>query len=334
MINLYNTHIDEIFIHKVGNKARREEVFLSQDPFPLSDEIAPLIKEFFLKPFREKEEQYFKFSEDSELATWLVPYNMEMSQDIARHLYQQSGHPHIKSGEVYVCRLSNIQVDGEKVDGIGIFKSEMKYDFLQFQKNESRLDAIVQQGVSLDKLDKGAIILDFPEPRILYVDANKYDTKYWIDHVLGLEELEDDRYRTKNYLKFCEQFAKDVMRPAAGKQAEISYVNDTINHFAENAEFSEQTYKDEVITDEAMMGEFDMYKMEQGPKYHVEDLSTFDIADETVDEVRKKANGKIEVDTGFSINIPKGTKAASEYLEKGWDEQRQMYYYLVYFNKE
>ena len=334
MINLFNTQIDEIYIHKVGNKARREEVFLSKEPFPLTDEIAPLIKEFFLKPFREKEEVYYKFSEESELAPYMVPFNMEISQDIARHIYQQSGHPHIKSGEIYVCQLSNMQVDGEKVDGIGIFKSEMKYDFIQFQKSESRLDAIIQQGVNLNKLDKGAIILNFPEPRILYVDSNKYDTKYWVDNVLGLEELEDDRYRTKKYLEFCKNFAKDVMLPASGKQAEISYVNDTINHFASNDEFSEQVYKEEVIADEAMMGEFDHYKTEKGPKYHVTELGDFSICDETVNDIRKKANGKIELDTGFSINVPKGTKAASEYLEKGWDEERQMYYYLVYFNKE
>lgn len=334
MINLFNTQIDEIYIHKVGNKARREEVFLSKEPFQLTDEIRPLIKEFFLKPFREKEELYYKFSEESELAPYLVPFNMEISQDIARHIYQQSGHPHIKSGEIYVCQLSNIQVDNEKVDGIGIFKSEMKYDFIQFQKSESRLDAIIQQGVNLNKLDKGAIILNFPEPRILYVDSNKYDTKYWVDNVLGLEELEDDRYRTKNYLKFCEAFAKDVMLPASGKQAEISYVNDTINHFASNDAFSEQAYKEEVIADEAMMGEFGLYKMEKGPKYHVAELGDFSICDETVNDIRKKANGKIELDTGFAINVPKGTRAATEYLEKGWDEEKQMYYYLVYFNKE
>jgi hypothetical protein len=26
--------------------------------------------------------------------------------------------------------------------------------------------------------------------------------------------------------------------------------------------------------------------------------------------------------------------SAEKYLEKGWDEEKQMFYYLVYFNKE
>ena len=52
MINLYNAQIDSLSIHRVGNKSRNEPVFLSSEPYMLNDEIAPLLKEFFLKSFR------------------------------------------------------------------------------------------------------------------------------------------------------------------------------------------------------------------------------------------------------------------------------------------
>jgi hypothetical protein len=58
MINLYNAHI-ETSIHRVGNKSRNEALFISEQPFSLQDEIVPLIKEFFLKPFREKKKTIF-----------------------------------------------------------------------------------------------------------------------------------------------------------------------------------------------------------------------------------------------------------------------------------
>lgn len=54
MINLYNTEIDHLYIHKVGNKCKNEELFLSKDPYIISDEIRPTLQEFFLKPFRSK----------------------------------------------------------------------------------------------------------------------------------------------------------------------------------------------------------------------------------------------------------------------------------------
>ena len=61
MLNLYNTHIETLSIHRVGNKSRNESQFLSGQPFNLTDEIVPLMKEYFFRPFREKEENYFQF---------------------------------------------------------------------------------------------------------------------------------------------------------------------------------------------------------------------------------------------------------------------------------
>jgi hypothetical protein len=45
MINLFNTHIETLSIHRVGNKSRNEAIFLS-GTFSLNDEIVPLMKEF------------------------------------------------------------------------------------------------------------------------------------------------------------------------------------------------------------------------------------------------------------------------------------------------
>ena len=51
----------------MGNKSRNENIFLSAAPYQLNDEITPLIKEYFLKPFREKEENYYKFNHETDL---------------------------------------------------------------------------------------------------------------------------------------------------------------------------------------------------------------------------------------------------------------------------
>ena len=60
-----------------------------------------------------------------------------ISKKITQHLFEQSNHPHIKNGEVYVTYLTNISIDNNVVDAIGIFKSEIKTDFLQFEEKES-----------------------------------------------------------------------------------------------------------------------------------------------------------------------------------------------------
>jgi hypothetical protein len=88
------------------------------------------------------------------------------------------------------------------------------------------------------------------------------------------------------------------------------------------------------VLNEELHAEFSNYKMDQGPKYSIEDLTDFEISNETVNDCMKKVKGEIVLDTGISIKVAKGSNAASKYLEKGWDEDKQMYYYLSYFNKE
>ena len=67
MINLFNAHIENLSIHRVGNKSRNEAIFLSENPYGLNDEIMPILKEYFIKPFREKEENYFQFAHEVDL---------------------------------------------------------------------------------------------------------------------------------------------------------------------------------------------------------------------------------------------------------------------------
>ena len=192
MLNLYSAQIESISLHRVGNKSKNESIFLSSEPFSLNDEMAGLLKEYFFKPFREKEENYFRFSHEADLEFNEV-YNSvceifqdssnthQVSKKITTHLFEQSNHPHIKSGEVYVVHFSDMVIDNEKTDAVGIFKSELKHDFLQFKENEQNLEILIRQGININKLDKGCIVFNMDKEegfKVLSVDSNRYDAKY------------------------------------------------------------------------------------------------------------------------------------------------------------
>ena len=349
MINLYSTQIESLSIHRIGNKSKSEGLFVSNDPYPLSDEITPLIKEFFFKPFREKEENYNRFDHETDLefhtlfgiaqkvfenpgATHLL------SEEIAKHLYDQSEHPHIKAGELYIAHLENVMIDNIKTDAIGIFKSELKQDFLQFRESGSNLEMLLEQGINLNKLDKGCLIVNHkPEEgyKILSVDSNRYDTKYWLENFLGVEIFEDDNFYTKKYLKFCQDFAKDVVLPAEDKKEEVLFMNRAVNHFAKNDAFNESAFVNEVLDNPDLIPEFKHYKTEQAPKYKIEDLTEFPISNKAVSTQRKKIKNLIQLDTNIQIKLDFiNPESAEKFVEKGWDEEKQTYYYLVYFNKE
>lgn len=349
MINLFNTQIENLSIHRVGNKSRAEEVFLSENNYKLNDEVTPLLKEYFFKPFREKEEDYFQFAHDVDL-DYNEMYNFanemfsnpdkahEVSKKITKHLYEQSNHPHIKSGEVYVTYLTNITIDNNPVDAIGIFKSEIKADFIQFQENESNLEMELKQGINLSKLDKGCLIFNYKKEegyKILSIDSNRYDARYWLDHFLSVDTCEDENFHTKKYLKFVQDFAKEVVLPAEDKKEEVMFTNRAFNYFAKNDEFEEQSFINSVIDNPDLQSEFKSFKADRGEKYSIEDLSTFDISNSAVTDARRKFKSVINLDTNVQIKLDFiNPESAEKFIERGWDEERQLYYYLIYYSKE
>lgn len=349
MLNLFNAQIEVLSLHKIGNKSRNESMVLSEQPYKLNDEITPLLKEFFLKPFREKEENYFQFAHEVDLEynnMFRFVSNIfensnrshEISKNITEHLFEQSNHPHIKNGEVYVVYFTNVSIDNIITDAVGIFKSEIKKDFIQIQENGSHLEMLLEQGILLEKIDKGALIFNHKKEegyKVLTIDSNRYDARYWLEHFLSVDAFHDENFNTKKYLKFCQEFAKDVVLPAEDKQQEVMFMNRAINHFAKNDEFEESSFLNEVIDNPDLIPEFKNYKVDKGAKYSIEDLTSFPISNSAVSEVKRKFKSVINLDTNIQIKLNfVNQESADKYVEKGYDEERQMYYYLVYFNKE
>jgi hypothetical protein len=209
---------------------------------------------------------------------------------------------------------------------------------LLFQEKENHLDMLLQQGINLNKLDKGCLIFNTKKEegyKILSVDSNKYDTRYWLESFLGVEVLADEIFYTKKYLKFCQDFAKNVVLPAEDKQQEVMFMNRSVNYFAKNDEFEETNFMNEVIDNPDLHPEFRHFKQEKAPKYHIEDVSNFPIANQAVTAARKSIKNVINLDTNIQIKLDFiNPDSADRFIEKGWDEEKQMYYYLVYFNKE
>jgi hypothetical protein len=60
------------------------------------------------------------------------------------------------------------------------------------KKKGTHLEMILQQGINLSKLDKGCIILIIKKEegfKILTVDSNRYDARYWLEHFYLLMRL-------------------------------------------------------------------------------------------------------------------------------------------------
>jgi len=64
-------------------------------------------------------------------------------------------------------------------------------------------------------------------------------------------------------------------------------------------------------------------------------VEAFEVSVPTLMKESKKIKSEIKLDTKINIKLDlTNPDAAEEYLERGFDEEKKMYYYKVYFNSE
>jgi hypothetical protein len=91
---------------------------------------------------------------------------------------------------------------------------------------------ILQQGINLSKLDKGCLIFNHKKEegyKILTVDSNRYDARYWLEHFLSVDAFEDENFITK-ILEIPELCQRCCFRRRQKK--EVMFMNRSVNYFA------------------------------------------------------------------------------------------------------
>src|ERR1700709_419353 len=135
MLDFTAAKIEQVSSHQIGNKTNGEELYLSTSLIDIEDDrVKELLFKFFLNPFATPEFHQFTFSNEDftlnplfHFATKIFEDDKTLHQgslDIAKHLYEISTHPQIKSGDLFVAYFSNLGIADIPMDAIGIFKSE------------------------------------------------------------------------------------------------------------------------------------------------------------------------------------------------------------------
>ena len=169
MLTFLDAYIMQLCIHKTGNRNMDEGYSLSKAPTEIrdKDERTELLK-FFTGSFQGNE--FFNFTSAIGLTGNNV-YNVaksffnnetelyDASVDITKLLYQESNHPKISGGEVYVVFMKGVQYFEEEVEALGIFKSENKAPFMKIENNGEVFDYKIDEGINLAAIDKACLIL-------------------------------------------------------------------------------------------------------------------------------------------------------------------------------
>lgn len=348
MVNLQDTTIEKIIVHQIGNPSRDETLNCTKSCFPLQDnDLEEILSRFFLSPFHKKDLGFYQFKHESDIKlNEMHHYTGKMfntqesfelqSVNIARHLFEKSSHPKVKSGELYIVYFSNCLVEDEVTDALGIFKSENKDVFLKVFAGGSDCSIEYQDGININKLDKGCLIFNTEAEhgyKMCVIDkTNAEESQFWKDQFLKIAPRDDDFYQTRSVMNMCKSFCNTVLTEEndVSRNQQLQVKDRVVEYFSENSEFAVENFEQEVLGESQVIDAYRDYRQKFAEQNNLLTKDSFAIADQAVKKEKKNFKSVIKLDKNFHVYV----HGNPNMIEKGFDDQRGKYFYKLYFDEE
>lgn len=347
MTGIDGVQLQQVIVHKVGNPSRGEDLKLSMNPLTLNDEmVSKLLTKYFLGPFNENELYHFTHLSDIEMNE-VYTFVRKIFEDresftqqsalLAQFLYSKSTHVKVKEGEFYVVMFDDVPFEGDFTRAIGLFKSETKETFLKVFQHGQSWEVIHEEGVNINKLDKGCLIFHANTNegfKVCVVDAtNKQnDAQYWVTDFLQVTPYSDSFHHTDKYLSLCKSFITNEYPEKfdVSKSDQIDMLNRSMEYFKTKENFSMEEFTNEVIHHQEVADTFMDYKknFESARNFEIQDEFAIHIS--AVKQQQRAFKTVLKLDKNFHVYI----HGRRDLIEKGVDEMTGKKFYKFYFDEE
>lgn len=334
--------IQSVVLHRVGNTTAQEGYVLSERPLQLSQQLQDTLAQYFISPF--KAEEYFHLRQESDgvydCASDIFdnPDNiLDVSKKLATLLYDACTKPNIKGGDFFVVYFNQCQIMGKETDCIGFFKSENKERFIKvLHEDENNFALETETGISVNKLDKGALIFNMERDKgfvvsVVDITNRGADAAYWRDQFLGLCQREDEYFNTHSELAAYKKFVTNELPQqfeGVTKADQADMLNRSVKYFQQNENFDVQSFANEVIEQPELIDSFKQFRTDWQRDNDVVLQDSFAINDEAVKKQQRAFRSVIKLDKNFHIYVHGDRKL----IEQGEDEKGK--FYKVYYHEE
>lgn len=339
-----NVKLKNFIIHHIENKESGKPIILSNKKIEIKDDhLKSMLIEYFFSSL--KKDKYFHFVHNTDLKmNEIFFYTKNIfksgdsfssnSIDIANHLYDCSVHPNIKNGQVFIAHFNNCIIDEFVTDAIGIFKIENQDYFLKTKQINNQVDIDYEQGIDLDKIDKGCLIFNIEEENGYVVSVidniNKgFEARYWTQDFLHVEPRKDEYYNTQNVMSLCKDFVTQALPQSITKADQVDILNKSVKYFKENESFDMSAFSNEVITNPDLIEIFNRYKSEFELAREIAILENFSISESAVKKQARSIKSVIKLDKNFHIYV----HGSKDLIQQGTEEDGRKYY-KIYYNEE
>lgn len=337
---------NQIVVHFIGNKSADEGIRFSSGKLVVDDNLKTLLSGYFAGSFKSPEFYHFahpddlKFNEVYNYVTSIFdnPENLfNQSISLAKHLYEHSTHPNVKSGEFYTAYFYDCLIEDQVVDAVGLFKSENKDTFLKMLHKNGNFEANIDEGINITKLDKGCLIFNTEKEKgylVAIVDntAKNNEARFWKDEFLQLCPRADNFHHTQNLLSLCKQFVVEKLPESfeVSRADQADMLNRSVKFFKEKETFAMDDFASVVLQSPEVIPVFNQYKDQYSAERGIDISEEFDISAPAVKKQQRIFKSVIKLDKNFHIYIH-GNKSL---IERGFDETTGMQYYKMYFKEE
>jgi hypothetical protein len=348
MIDFSRANLQNFTLHYIGNKGLGHNLILSEKTIDFPDDFEKeTILKYLLSTF--KTDVYYQFKGKIDLSLGSVANYaedlfktqitfMDISKKIATILHDQTMHPKIPAGPLYVCYFKDVVVDGELVDFIGLFKTEKQDTYLKLEQTDTTEFALATDtGINVNKLDKGCLIFNTDKEngyKISLVDAGSKSSEcafYWQEDFLNTKLKSNAYFHTKHYADSYRAFIEEALVDEREELTRMSLLNKGLNKLTEVVNLNQKEFDREILKEQVLIDQFEKFRKEYHERMDLpEPKEEFEVSATAVKQNKKHMRAVIKLDKNFHIYVHSNI----EKLEKGFDEKKGLKFYKLYYANE
>jgi hypothetical protein len=337
MLNFVETSVSDVMIHGIGGKSSGNGVAYSKGRVVCDEEVEAVLLQYYTKKF--KSPIAYSMKQNSSIYDYVSDYFAGdktldgVSMLLAELAHEVTENGEVKGGDIHIVAFNNVVADDEICNAIGIFIVESKDMYLKLSAKNEAIHITQDEGFSIKKLDRGCIILNTEHTLGFksYVFGNESDSS-WSDDFLNLIPRGGDYYNTLSLMGAISNFTQNAVDNFDMSVYDKSKTNAAaLQLLKENVEIDIETLNDKLFSADVKMSE----KFSSFTKDYFDNLDNQMPQSVKIDHTAvKKESGLfksvIKLDKNFHIYV----HANPSLMERGFDDNKKMGYYKLYFNQE
>jgi hypothetical protein len=192
-------------------------------------------------------------------------------------------------------------------------------------------DAVLMRGLPMQKPAFAALIFpgDTEGYRLFLLEPQP---TVWSMRLFPFKRKDEDPFHAKEFFRLCTSFSKDVMEKEKQlpRSEQIDFLADSLSYADRHKSVQMEEFKQEVLRDPAIIDAFENYQEKYAGDRNWNPPDRFAVSDQVQNQARKFVRSIIKLDKNFHIYVH-GNK---ERIEKGFDEERKLHYYRLWFDSE